>query len=470
MKQFNIFRGLILTILLTCCNAVWAYDIEVDGIYYNITSLTDLTVEVTSGDNEYSGDIVIPSTITYKSKTLTVTSIGHSAFKNCYNLTSVEIPNSVTHIASWAFYYCHSLTSIEMPCSVTSVGSLAFERCSKLEEVHISNLTAWCNIEFDGNESNPLHTAKNLYMNGELITELVIPDNVVRIKDCTFCGCNITSLEIHNRVSEIGYNAFNSCSALTSVTIPNNVKYIRDGVFNACTALKNLYIEDGENALYLGCCERPNLSYMEGKGLFYDCPLETAYIGRDLSYSSLHSAANSGYSAFCKNTTLTNVVLGDSVTSVGMYAFKDCSKLSNIKISDSVTSIESYAFQGCKGVTSLAIPNNVTHIGDYVFQDCNSLESIYVMAETPPSVSSDSFTDSNYIISTIYVPTGCWEAYRNADGWIEFWEIKEFDTTGISDVKTEHEKAATVYDINGRVIKNPANGIYIIDGKKVLLR
>lgn len=470
MKQFNIFRGLILTILLTCCNAVWAYDIEVDGIYYNITSLTDLTVEVTSGDNEYSGDIVIPSTITYKSKTLTVTSIGHSAFKSCDNLTSVEIPNSVTHIASWAFWYCHSLTSIEMPCSVTSVGYVAFGECSKLEEVHISNLTAWCNIEFDGNESNPLHTAKNLYLNGELITELVIPDDVVRIKDCTFCGCNITSLEIHNRVSEIGNNAFNSCSALTSVTIPNNVKYIRDGVFNACTALKNLYIEDGENALYLGCCERPNLSYIDGKGLFYDCPLETAYIGRDLSYGSLHSAANSGYSAFCKNTTLTNVVLGDSVTSVGMYAFKDCPKLSNIKISDSVTSIESYAFQGCKGVTSLAIPNNVTHIGDYVFQDCNSLESIYVMAETPPSVSSDSFTDSNYIISTIYVPTGCLEAYQNADVWKEFWEIKEFDTTGISDVKTENKKETTIYDINGRVVETPANGIYIIDGKKVLLR
>ena len=470
MKHSISFRGLILTILLTCCNAVWAYDIEVDGIYYNITSLTDLTVEVTSGDNEYSGDIVIPSTITYKSKTLTVTSIGHSAFESCYNLTSVEIPNSVTHIASWAFYYCHSLTSIEMPCSVTSVGSLAFERCSKLEEVHISNLTAWCNIEFDGNESNPLHTAKNLYLNGELITELVIPDDVVRIKDCTFCGCNITSLEIHNRVSEIGNNAFNSCSALTSVTIPNNVKYIRNGVFNACTALKNLYIEDGENALYLGCCERPNLSYMEGKGLFYDCPLETAYIGRDLSYSSLHSAKNSGYSAFSKNTTLTNVVLGDSVTSVGMYAFKDCPKLSNIKISDSVTSIESYAFQGCKGVTSLAIPNNVTHIGDYVFQDCNSLESIYVMAEIPPSVSSDSFTDSNYIISTIYVPTGCLEAYQNADVWKEFWEIKEFFSTGICDVRTENEKETAVYDINGRVVETPANGIYIIDGKKVLLR
>ena len=98
MKHSISFRGLILTILLTCCNAVWAYDIEVDGIYYNITSLTDLTAEVTKGDNGYSGDIIIPSTITYKSKTLTVTSIGDWAFRDCFGLTSIVIPNSVTSI------------------------------------------------------------------------------------------------------------------------------------------------------------------------------------------------------------------------------------------------------------------------------------------------------------------------------------------------------------------------------------
>ena len=106
MKHSISFRGLILTILLTCCNAVWAYDIEVDGIYYNITSLTDLTVEVTKGDNEYSGDIVIPSTITYKSKTLTVTSIQGWAFNDSFGLTSIVIPNSVTSIGEFAFSSC----------------------------------------------------------------------------------------------------------------------------------------------------------------------------------------------------------------------------------------------------------------------------------------------------------------------------------------------------------------------------
>ena len=98
MKHLNILRGIILSFVLLCVNAVWAYDIEVDGIYYTITSTSDLTLEVTSGDNKYSGNVTIPSTVTYKSKKLTVTSIGNYAFDCCSSLANVEIPNSVTSI------------------------------------------------------------------------------------------------------------------------------------------------------------------------------------------------------------------------------------------------------------------------------------------------------------------------------------------------------------------------------------
>lgn len=121
MKHFNIFRGSVLTLLLICCNAVWAYDIEVDGIYYNITSAANLRVEVTSGDKEYSGDIVIPSTITYNSRTLTVTDIGDNAFKGCSSLTSIEIPNSVKIIENGVFKDCTGLTSLTIPNSITSI-------------------------------------------------------------------------------------------------------------------------------------------------------------------------------------------------------------------------------------------------------------------------------------------------------------------------------------------------------------
>ena len=83
-----------------------AYDFEVDGFYYNIISLSDLTVEVTAGDNKYSGELIIPSTVNYKSKTLTVTSIGRYAFDGCSGLTSITIPNSVISIITDAFLFC----------------------------------------------------------------------------------------------------------------------------------------------------------------------------------------------------------------------------------------------------------------------------------------------------------------------------------------------------------------------------
>ena len=103
-----------------------AYDVMVDGICYDIS---ETTATVTSGEKEYSGDIVIPESITYNNSKYSVTSIGDKAFYECSGLTSVTIPNSVTSIGYAAFYYCSSLTSVTIPNSVTSIGDKAFEKC-----------------------------------------------------------------------------------------------------------------------------------------------------------------------------------------------------------------------------------------------------------------------------------------------------------------------------------------------------
>ena len=114
MQKLYLKQLFVAVLALLCSVAASAYDLEVDGIYYNILSISDLTVEVTYGDKKYSGEVVIPSTVSYKSKTLTITSIGNKAFYNCSGLTSVTIPNSVTSIVHYAFYNCISLKDLRI--------------------------------------------------------------------------------------------------------------------------------------------------------------------------------------------------------------------------------------------------------------------------------------------------------------------------------------------------------------------
>ena len=135
-KLFVFIFSLILSVVFS--TSASAYDVKVDGIYYNLIS-EGKTAEVTYGEENYSGEVVIPSSITVEGQEYPVASIGESAFYFCSGLTSITIPNSVKSIGRYAFFGCSSLTSVTIPNSVTSIGYEAFGECSGLTSITIPN-------------------------------------------------------------------------------------------------------------------------------------------------------------------------------------------------------------------------------------------------------------------------------------------------------------------------------------------
>ncbi len=121
-------KHLLLIFAMLLPMVVKADAVEIDGIYYNLISKAKLA-EVTKRANYYSGDIVIPESVTYEGENYNVTSIGHGAFAYCTSLTSITIPNSMTSIGDFVFFGCKSLTSVSIPNSVISIGYDAFYGC-----------------------------------------------------------------------------------------------------------------------------------------------------------------------------------------------------------------------------------------------------------------------------------------------------------------------------------------------------
>ena len=310
----------------------------------------------------------------------------HSLVNYIGNDTKIVLPDSYNgenyKIGDCAFYKCSSLTTITIPEGVTSIGNEAFYGCSSLYKViNCSNLSLtkgsssngyvayYAEVVHQGGElttvgdfqfytSNGIHSLVNYIGND---TEIVLPDS--------YNGENY----------KIGGCAFYSCSSLTSITLPEDVTSIGNYAFDNCTALKKVIIEDGSSTLSLGY----NGS---SQGLFYDCPLEEVYLGRNLSYSSDNSY---GYSPFYKKTKLTTLAIGDNVTSIPSFLFYNNTSLTSITLPESVTSIGNYAFENCTALKKVVIEDGNTtlslgyndyyssYTGQGLFYDC-PLEEVYL--------------------------------------------------------------------------------------------
>ena len=377
MKTFRFF---LTGILLLCCSAIYAYSFKVDGIYYNTSgtnaSVTYLYYNSNNNSIAYSGDIVIPESVEYNGVTYSVTSIGNFAFYYCSGLTSLEIPNSVTSIGDAAIEHCHGLTSVKIPNSVTQISNWAFNDCTGLTTVEIGNSVTWIgNNAFSGCSS---------------LTSVVIPNSVTSIGSSAFEDCSsLTSVEIPNSVTSIGSSAFEDCSSLTSVEIPNSVTSIGAYTFQYCSSLTSVVI--------------PNSLTSIGRSAFLGCSNLTSVYIKDMA-------------AWCK------IGFADNESNPLHYAhnlYLNDEKVTELVIPESVTSIGDYAFYGCSSLTSVVIPNSVTSIGDWAFEGCYGLERIYLLIEEPLiDIYNAFFSEYESEFERVFiVPESAVETYRTAEGW-----------------------------------------------------
>ena len=297
-----------------------------------------------------------------------------------------------------------------------------------------------------------------------------------------YCCNGLTSITIPNSVTTIGNSAFYSCDGLTSITIPNSVTTIGVEAFSNCGSLTsivvaedntiydsredcNAIIETATNTLIRGCKNTVihNSVTTIGERAFDNCRYLTSIV-------IPNSVTTIGNCAFQSCTSLTNITIPNSVTTIGGWAFFSCYGLTSVTIGNSVTTIGKSAFYNCKNLTSITIPNSVTTIGDYAFSSCESLTSVtsLIPADKLFSIDSSVFNGVDKNACTLYVPYGAKETYAATKCWNQFTNIVELEDTNIDKVVSPNN--SLYFDLNGHGVENPTRGIYIVNGKKVLVK
>ena len=282
-----------------------------------------------------------------------VKSIGKSAFEGCSKLPTIDIPNNVITIGEEVFYGCtslasavigdgvklipyrafdgcQSLSSVKIGKGVTKIANAFYNRGESLKKIIISDLAAWCRIDFGDN--NPLHRARHLFLNEEEIRDLRIPFGV----------------------TDFG-TAFQNCISFTSLTIPNSVESIAESAFAGCDNLVTADLGGGVKSI--------------GKMAFYR-------LGSLTSVSMGNSVRTIEEEAFYKCDKLETLVLSTNLENIGKSAFAHCTSLPSLTIPGSVTKIAESAFRGCDGLKSLVLLPSDAEIDNEAFYSCNNIEEI----------------------------------------------------------------------------------------------
>ena len=449
----------VLFILMMLLPMVASADVvEIDGVWYNINK-EDYSAVVTYNPSyiRYKGDVVIPETVNYEGSNYTVNAIGEKAFS-----------------------YCNELKSIKIPPTITFIGKNAFDECFYIKSVYLSDIAAWCGVKHEevADLWSPfLYCGADLYLNGEVIGDLVIPEGVESICEGAFAGCksiktvtlpssmnyvsedvfrncyNIETVVLPESITKICRDAFECCYSLSSINLPQEITSIEAGAFSNCSSLKTVSIPNGittiESLVFYGCkslcsIDIPNsvkkIDAYAFQGCMSLCSIDIPSSVEELEYYAFAGCTNLksinipntlqilSANCFYGCSSLEHIDIPDPITTLGKQTFEDCTSLKSITIPNSVRTIGQNCFKGCSSLETISMPKSVNVIEPFAFSKCTSLSDVYCyMEKLSSNMSEYAFSESPIENATLHVPHKLVNLYNYVKPWKDFKSIVGID-------------------------------------------
>ena len=449
--------------------------------------------------------------------------IPYATFFNCTSLKTLYIPSNVKKIDAQVFAGCSALQSINIPESVDTIMGGAFTNCKALTEVHIDNLKKWCSVYIGG--SMPMvgpfaNGIADLYVQGNIVKDLEIPEGVEVINPYVFYGSRIETLKLPNSLKRIEYSAFNNCALLKTVYISNNIDSIGSSAFNRCGSMTAVYMEDLNSWCNIGFKSESSNPLFCGKSLYLN--------GKLITSLEIPNGVECIQDYAFTNCNINSVVIPETLRTIGKQAFNGCNMISSVYISDinkwcnitfednpiargngilylngeqvqhldlkDVKNINARTFEGCSGIRSVAF-TDVEVIGSYAFKNCSDLivvelpnslkqinygafdsgkiKEIHCENKYPLDISESVFQSVDKSECFLYVPPKSASLYSNADVWMEFSHIVQegiilnVDTLslleGVSTKLNAYNSSGIPIDNNNLVWESSDEGVVVVN-------
>lgn len=398
--------------------AAGAYDFEKDGIYYNLSQDGNRAVVTYSSlqSNSYSGDVVIPATVEYQSRELTVRQIDNLAFVACGGLKSVTLGENVVMIGTQAFSHCTGLQSVTLNEKLYSIGDYAFEYCSAMKSLDIPASTEEIGYGVfqltSGLISINVAPENRVYMSIDGVLYTADKKSLI----CFPAASMITDLVIPDEVVIIDENAFLPAVNLESITIGPKAIIVEPMTFSSCIGVKNFTVADD------------NEDMKSVDGVLFDKNVATL-----LQYP------------------------------LGRY-------VDEYTLPEGVKNLEMLSMAGVH-ISNLTLPSTLSRVNAYAFYNTMDVESLTVLAVTPPAVAGNDFFTAGVVEDApLYVESGSVAAYKKAAGWKSFHHIVGIGSDGIAGIAADGDSKVEIFDLQGRKVfdgrrsemKVPSKGYYIL--------